>query len=240
MKKTFLFFYFFIFLFFGVNLNATNGILLGVDIGAKLNDREFINALGAEKIQTKSDIGIDLGVRIGYQHYFLDFIGIRSHISGNNVSMKKTTSSLQAGGNNSTVKSEGLTSYNGYSFSGNVDLLLKYDFTPAFGLGVYGGIGYEITFFDDEKVNIISVDQGSIEHIGDIKNMEGKGFIYNVGIQAIIVNNHQIELSYKWAQYDIESTSITGTRQGTSIKTGKSKVPIGSSFYIGYRYVFSI
>ncbi|RAX54290.1 hypothetical protein CCY99_04570 [Helicobacter sp. 16-1353] len=220
------------------NLNASNGIFIGADLGIPLNNQEFIKTSINGTMDTKSKNNLSLGLKLGYQHYFLNYIGIRGYVSGNYLNMDKETTITQPGGIGNVV-SKGNTKYNGYNIGANIDMLLKYDFNDIFALGGFIGLGYEYSKFNDTNINIIADGSGAVGLAGKLKNINGNGLIYNIGIQAIFIQNHQIELGVKLAPYNIkaESDLKKGLQQEPNYHT---KVQSGTTIFLGYRYLFNV
>ncbi|PAF44027.1 outer membrane beta-barrel protein [Helicobacter sp. 11S02596-1] len=224
-------------LFFSL-LNAQKSLIAGIDFGDQINNGNFLKA--TNKLDTQSDFNPSIGLKIGYQQYFMGFLGLRAYAGVNYIHMKKSVTYNQQGGLG-PISSKGDTEYSGFSANANVDLLLKYDFTRNFGLGVYGGIGYEATFFEDSNVSIQAVDSGALELFGKVHHIKGNGFIYNVGIHTLIAQNHQIEIGVKFAPYLINSDSTLSNRTGDIKTLGlPSKTQMGMLAFIGYRFVFNL
>ncbi|PAF48259.1 hypothetical protein BKH41_05970 [Helicobacter sp. 12S02232-10] len=224
-------------LFFGF-LNAQKALMLGIDFGDNINNENFLKATST--LDTQSGFNPSIGLKMGYQYYFRNFLGFRAYVGANYVNMKKSITYNHAGGLG-PISSKGNMEYSGFSFSGNIDVLLKYDFTKNFALGIYGGIGYEGTFFKDSKVAITAVDPGALELFGNVNHINGNGLIYNLGFHTLIAQSHQFEIGVKFAPYNINSRSNLSNRIGDINNLGlHSQVKMGTLAFIGYRYLFNL
>lgn len=217
--------------------NAQNGAFLGLDFGINTNRGEFLKS--SNTLKTPPSLDTTIGVKTGYQQYINNFVGFRAYLGANYILTQKQTVIYSHQGGSGAIKSEGDMQYHGFNISGNVDALLKYDFSKNFALGVYGGIGYEGTFYNDSNVKIIAKDQGALELFGKVKNIRGSGFIYNVGIHTLIAQKHQVELGIKFAPYYIRNKSELSNRVGNVNNLGEnSKALAGNLIFAGYRYLF--
>lgn len=219
--------------------HAQDGTFLGLDFGVNTKRGDFLAA--TSPLKTPSSLDYSIGMKIGYQRYFNNFIGIRTYLGANYiVTQKQTIVYPQMGGGGGTIKSQGDMQYKGFGLSGNIDAVLKYDFSKNFALGIYGGIGYEGTFYNDANVEIISHDGGgALELFGKVKDIKGNGLVYNVGFQAFIAQNHQIEVGVKFAPYYINAKSELSNRNKNIKNLGaNSKALAGDTFFVGYRYLF--
>lgn len=218
--------------------NAQNGAFLGLDFGINTDRGDFLKS--TSPLKTPSSLDTTVGVKTGYQQYINNFVGFRAYLGANYIlTQKQTVIYSQAGGGGGTLKSEGNMQYHGVNISGNIDALLKYDFSKNFALGIYGGIGYEGSFYNDSNVKIAAASAGALELFGKVKNISGSGFIYNAGIYTLIAQRHQIELGIKFAPYHIRSKSELSNRIGNTKNLGEhSKALAGNLIFLGYRYLF--
>lgn len=217
--------------------HAQDGTFLGLDFGVNTKRGDFLVA--TRPLKTPSSLDYSIGMKVGYQRFFNNFIGVRTYVGANYILTQKQTIVYPQIGGGGAIKSQGDMQYNGFGLSGNIDVLLKYDFSKNFALGVYGGVGYEGTFYNDANVEIIASDSGALELFGKVKDIKGNGLIYNVGFQAFIAQNHQIEVGVKFAPYYIRAKSELSNRNKNIKNLGAdSKALAGDTFFVGYRYLF--
>ncbi len=215
-------------------LYAKSGLFIGADAGIYLNNKDFVKSSAGES-SNENKISPIYGLKLGYQQYF-GFIGLRAYGSANLVEIINDITILQSAGFD-PIKASGQARYKGYNLGANVDLLFKIDFVDVFGMGAFVGIGYEYANFKNTKIDIFSNRPGSIDISGNIKNISGDGLVYNLGLQAIIFDSHQIELGYKFTPYRIYGTNDL-YKNDVKEPELKSSIKLNGALTIGYRYIF--
>lgn len=220
--------------FTSIFVYAKSGVFIGADVGASFSNKDFIKS-SAGDVSNVGKVSPIYGLKLGYQQYF-GFIGLRAYGSANLIEITRETTISQAGGFN-TIKAIGKANYNGYNLGANVDLLFKIDFVDVFGMGAFVGIGYEYAKFKDTKIDILSNQMGGIDVSGKIKNISGDGLVYNVGLQAMILGSHQIELGYKFTPYKVYGTTDL-YKNVIKEPELKSNIKLNGTITIGYRYIF--
>ncbi len=195
--------------FFGVAVNAqeNNGVFVGLEIGASEQQIKLKNPNGNES--TTENTAATFGAKVGYKHFFLEWIGIRGY-AGIDYTQSRVHSA------NNTSWSTGV--FANLTYSANIDALLNFynsenvAFGAFVGLGIGGQTSWDMNLLFSDKYRSMT-DLYSDVKLGlrvNVARNHGMEFIakiplnsaketFEYGIEASYKQNYQVLLGYNFS-----------------------------------------
>ena len=173
--------------FVGVELGA--GILTQTQAGSGTFSPDPSVSTEISQQQGRANVGLDWGVRLGYQLYFTPTHGMRVYASYGMAHVYPSSLSTKDGSNTASEN----TYLTGQRIDLNIDYLVDFIKAENASAGVYAGIfaGYsEISANSRAKQNN-TAESTPTQFIG------GVGLGLNLGIQTTLAKHHRIEFGAK-------------------------------------------
>lgn len=168
---------------------------------------------------------INVGVQLGYNYMFTNFLGLRGYV---NYNYGFAHSHLKRTEQNQTTDDSRLIS--SHTIAGNIDVLFNFLNSDNFTFGTFVGVGFGyMTMSSTSKVNENGVITNTI-------TPEGNGFILpvNVGLSFTANGHHRFELGLKIPTLGVKYVPANGGNQQNT-ETITTRNLIGT---IGYIYIF--
>ena len=199
--------------FLGVAVNAQegNGVFVGFEAGA---GEQKLTLSAANTDNTSQATAILFGGKIGYKHFFLDWVGIRGYFGVDYAEIRGNIG-------NSTSNSTGV--FSGITYSANVDALFNFYNNENVAVGAFVGLGLGgQTAKDDNLV------------IGDSKTRDMTDFYSDIklGLRVNAAKNHGMEFIVK-----VPLNNATKTFSEGNVNV-KAKYKQNYKVLLGYNFTF--
>lgn len=192
------------------NGKEANGVFVGLELGFSENQLELKAKVSRyEGYNTKSALtALAVGGKVGYKHFFLDWVGVRGYVSvGGALTSSKNTSN----GTSST------TTFSDVIYAVNADALFNFYSSDSLNAGAFVGIGLGGQNFSTNAVRA-NTDEIS-DFYGDVK----------IGLRVNTATNHEVEFIAKIPYYK-------ATKTFDSVVEAKAKQ--NYQILLGYNYAF--
>lgn len=199
--------------FFGVQANAmeNNGVFVGFEAGAM---EQKLTTDGNGISYNVKGSAIVFGGKLGYKHFFLDWIGIRGYIGADYAETRVRFADGQSG------------VFSGITYTANVDALLNFYNTENVAVGLFVGLGLggqtaeDDNFLYNDKVRTIT------NFYSDVK----------IGLRVNAAKNHGMEFIAKIPLND--GTKTFSEMIGTQRIDIKAKYRQNYKVLLGYNFTF--
>lgn len=206
-----------------------SGFFLGAEVGYQANFGKTTTTETNATNTTTTESSVfpigNVGVKLGYTHFFNKWVGIRGYANYHYGFAYNTTTTTET---NTTSESSLLASYN--QVAGNVEATFKFFDLNGVGLGAYAGLGagYSATYA------LNTTKESGTTTIIDTKIASGFVLPVNVGLEVYMGKHHNASLNFRIPTIATTLTTNTGGQQGTATKYEERNLIIT----LGYSYTF--
>lgn len=207
-----------------------SGFFLGAEVGGQAsftNTKETTTETNATNTTTTESslfpIG-NVGVKLGYTHFFNKWVGIRGYANYHYGFAYNTTTTTET---NTTTESSLLASY--HQVAGNVEATFKFFDLNGVGLGAYAGLGAGYSATNSHT----RTTEASTTTTIDTKVASGFVLPVNVGLEVYMGKHHNASLNFRIPTIATTLTT-TDTANGTTTKYEERNLIIT----LGYSYTF--
>ena len=200
------------------NDSNRSGVLLGLELGTSATFKKETTNTNGTTTKTDNFPNGNVGLKIGYEHFFNDWAGLRGYASYHYGFSSENT-------DESTTQTATLNSY--HQVAANVEATFKFfDFNNA-GLGAYAGIGLGYGAANTSSKETAS----NTTTTTDTKVANGFILPVNIGLEVYIGDNHNTSLNFRIPTIATKLTTTAGT---TTTKNELRNFIIS----LGYTYTF--
>lgn len=207
-----------------------SGFFLGAEVGGQAsftNTKETTTETNATNTTTTESsvfpIG-NVGVKLGYTHFFNKWVGIRGYANYHYGFAYNTSTTTET---NTTTESSLLASY--HQVAGNVEATFKFFDLNGVGLGAYAGLGAGYSATNSHTRTTEAATTTTI----DTKVASGFVLPVNVGLEVYMGKHHNASLNFRIPTIATTLTT-TDTANGTTTKYEERNLIIT----LGYSYTF--
>ncbi|TLD81436.1 outer membrane beta-barrel protein [Helicobacter trogontum] len=212
----------------GNSSGSGSGFFVGINTGYTVSfDKTITTEVGTQSTTENSTTApdhINVGVQLGYNYMFTNFLGLRGYV---NYNYGFAHSHLKRTEQNQTTDDSRLIS--AHTVSGNIDVLLNFLNSDTFSFGVYAGVGFGyMTMSSTSRVS----GNGTITNT---ITPEGNGFILpiNAGLMLTANGHHRFELGFKIPTLGVKYVPASADPQNIETITTRNLITT-----IGYTYIF--
>ena len=205
--------------FLGVAVNAQegNGVFVGFEAGA---GEQKLTLSAANTDNTSQATAILFGGKIGYKHFFLDWVGIRGYFG---VDYAELRGKIENSARNGTGASSGTGAFSGITYSANVDALFNFYNSENVAVGAFVGLGLGgQTAKDDDLIASDNKTRDMMDFYSDVK----------LGLRVNAAKNHGMEFIVK-----VPLNNATKTFSEGNVNV-KAKYKQNYKVLLGYNFTF--
>ena len=204
-----------------------SGFFLGAELGTSATFQKVTTTeAGATTSTAQEDIFPigNVGVKLGYTHFFNKWVGIRGYANYHYGFMYSNSTSTET---NTTTKTSTLISY--HQVAGNVEATFKFFDFSGVGLGAYAGLG---AGYGTANTSSTSTEAATTTTT-DTKLASGFVLPVNIGLEVYMGKHHNASLNFRIPTIATTLTT-TDTAGGTTTKNELRNLIIT----VGYSYTF--
>lgn len=206
---------------------ANEGNISGFFLGAELGYSATFQKTTTQETGVAATVAQDnnfpfgnVGVKLGYTHFFNNWVGIRGYANYH-------YGFLHNNNDDGTAKSTTLSSY--HQVAGNVEATFKFFDLNGVGLGAYAGLGAGYATAN----SISTTTEAATATTTDTKIASGFVLPVNIGLEVYMGKHHNASLNFRIPTI-ATTQSITDTAGGTTTKDELRNLIIT----LGYSYTF--
>ena len=206
--------------FLGVAVNAQegNGVFVGFEAGAG-EQKLALSGTTNMNITTQAT-AILFGGKIGYKHFFLDWVGIRGYLG---VDYAELRGKIENSARNGAGALSGTGAFSGITYSANVDALFNFYNSENVAVGAFVGFGLGgQTAKDDDLIAGDNKTRDMMDFYSDVK----------LGLRVNAAKNHGMEFIVK---IPLNNATKTFNEGGVNVK---AKYKQNYKILLGYNFTF--
>lgn len=218
----------------GFSDEGGSGFFVGVDTGYSVEFSKVVVTQQGQVTTTNNTLApsqMNFGAKVGYNYYFLSFLGVRGYLDYQYGLNTSNTSGTQVDQGQTNTNTNEKTKNTFHQITFNVDALVNFVNLDTFQLGAYAGVGLGYATINHTTETI---DAG-VTTIINTKPADGFVLPVNVGLSIVAGGHHRLDFGVRIPTIALSRKIVTGTAPDTTTTDNTYRYLITT---IGYSYNF--